>query len=134
MPRWVLPVGGLLFIITGVNASIINKGISEAMPHYHLLYGACSMLLVTGYATCTNSTGILFRFFVFLGRASYSIYLIHFAVLSAIIELLMPLEMNSYVNFVILFLSGVLIGSLLYQYIERPLLQFTRKKLKIAGK
>ena len=134
VPWWCLSVGGLLFLSAGVNASIINKGISTLIPQYHLLYGASSVLLVAGFATCTSSGGRLVKGFAFLGRASYSIYLIHFAVLSAVIKLLVKTEMNTTVNFSILIASGVIIGTLLYQYAERPLLKFSRQKMNIVSK
>jgi peptidoglycan/LPS O-acetylase OafA/YrhL len=70
----------------------------------------------------------------FLGRASYSIYLIHFAVLSAVIKLLLPLGLVLWINWVLLILAGVIVGSLLYHYFEKPLLASLRNRyLKVAA-
>jgi peptidoglycan/LPS O-acetylase OafA/YrhL len=130
---WCLFIGSLLFLGAGVNASLLNKDIEIAIPQYYLLYGASSIMLVAGFATCTcNNPGSLLQAFTFLGRASYSIYLIHFAVQSAVIKLLVPVGMSGPVNFTVLIVSGVIFGSLLYQYAERPLIKFARRKMQIV--
>ena len=122
--------GAVVFLASGINESLIHVGVSAAHVHYHLLYGLAAALMVsglTGLKADLNSYWI--RVGTFFGRASYSIYLIHFAVLSAAVKLLLPLQLPLWLNMVLLVLSGVLIGSLLYQYMERPLLAMIRSRL-----
>jgi exopolysaccharide production protein ExoZ len=134
VPFWCLPVGCILFLGSGINQSILNKDIITLVPQYHLIYGFSSVFLLARFATLHHPEGALVQGFAFLGKASYSIYLIHFAVLSAIVKLLIPIGLGAVVSFIILVLSGLIIGSLFYQYVERPLLKFTKQKMKIVNK
>ena len=61
------------------------------------------------------------------GNASYSIYLVHTLVITAIYKALINSMDANFLGFVTLFVSlGT--GILFWKFVENPLLQFTRKK------
>ncbi len=132
---WIKPlilvfIGAALFLVSGVNDSLINVGISTKYGHYHLLYGIGATLMVSGLIGIkADSQNAWIKLGTFLGRASYSIYLIHFAVLSAVVKLLLPLGLAPWLVMVLLVLSCVVSGSLLYQYVEVPLLAMIRSRV-----
>lgn len=123
-------VGAAIFVASGLNESLINVGKYPEHGHYHLLYGMGAVLMVAGLIRLEAD---LNNFWVgvgaYLGRASYSIYLIHFAVLSAVVKLLVPLHFSLGINLVVLVLAGVTTGVLLYQYVEKPMLTMIRSRL-----
>lgn len=121
-------VGGAVLLAAGLNESLIHAG-KPPVNHYHLLYGIGAALMISGLIRLKADLQKLWiSVGAFLGRASYSIYLIHFAVLSAVIKLLLPLGLVLWLNWALLILAGVMVGSLLYQYIEKPLLAFLRNR------
>ncbi len=129
-PSFLFLVGAAVFVASGLNESLIHEGNYPEHGQYHLLYGIGAVLMVSGLIRLKAD---LNNFWVgvgaFLGRASYSIYLIHFAVLSAVVKLLLPLHLPLWLNMILLVLSGVIIGSMLYQYVERPMLAMIRTRL-----
>lgn len=122
--------GAAIFLVSGLNESLVHIVNYPEHSHYHLLYGIGAVLMVGGLiglkADLKNYWVSMGTFF---GRASYSIYLIHFAVLSATVKLLLPLHLPLWLDMFLLVLSGVVIGALLYQYVERPLLAMIRNRL-----
>ena len=129
-PSYLFLVGMVVFVVSGLNESLIHVGNYSEHGHYHLFYGVGAVLMVGGLIRLKAD---LNNYWVgvgaFLGRASYSIYLIHFAVLSATLKLLLPLHFPLWLNMALLVLSGVVIGSVLYQYVERPMLAMIRSRL-----
>lgn len=71
------------------------------------------------------------RFLLYLGDASYSIYLTHFVVLVLFVHIASYLNFNGYIEFAIISIALVLIGCLSYSYIEFPLTKFIQKKMKL---
>jgi len=134
-PGYLVFIGTMIFVVSGLNESLINAGGFSGNTHYHLLYGIAAALLVVGLIGLkADMKKYWVRMGTFLGRASYSIYLIHFAVLSAVIKVLHPFGLPLWMNMVLLILSGVLIGSLLYQYVEVPLLAAIRNRFRLISK
>ncbi|ADL55314.1 acyltransferase family protein [Gallionella capsiferriformans] len=133
-PSFLFLGGAAIFIASGLNESLIHVGNYPEHGHYHLLYGVGAVLMIGGLIRLEAD---LKNYWVgmgtFLGRASYSIYLIHFAVLSAVVKLLVPLHFPLWLDLVLLVLSSVVIGSLLYQYVEVPLLAMIRSRGALAS-
>jgi peptidoglycan/LPS O-acetylase OafA/YrhL len=129
-PAYLFLVGLFVFIASGLNESLIHVGNYPEHSHYHLFYGVGAVLMVGGLIRLkANLQNYWVVVGAFLGRASYSIYLIHFAMLSAVVKLLVPLHLPLWLDMVLLVLSGVVIGSLLYQYVERPMLAMIRSRI-----
>lgn len=129
-PAYILLTGAAIFISSGMYESLIHVGIYSEHSHFHLLYGVGAMLMVSGMLSLkADLDNHWVRVGVFFGRASYSIYLIHFAVLSAAVKLLLPFRLALWLNMVLLVMSGAMIGSLLFQYVERPLLARIRSRV-----
>jgi peptidoglycan/LPS O-acetylase OafA/YrhL len=132
---WIKPFAMLLaglaiFLAAGLNESLINVRKYFEHGHYHLLYGIGAVLMVGGLVQLkADLSNLWVRVGMFLGRASYSIYLIHFAVLSVAVKLLMPLHLPLWLNMGLSVLAVLVIGSLLYQWVERPMLARIRGKL-----
>lgn len=128
-PKWFLPVGLILFLIGGGNEVVFNEGVSLSFPDYHIIFGISSLLVIGGIATIrTPNNSLIKQSAVFLGKASYSVYLIHYLVLSIAIKALINIGTSPVFSFFSLVLLGIMSGGLLYQYIERPLLRFVRIK------
>ncbi len=129
-PAYLFLVGAVVFIGSGLNESLIHIDHYPVHKLYHLLYGVGAVLMVGGLVRLSVD---LHNYWVvvgtYLGRASYSIYLIHFAVLSVTVKLLLPLHLPIFLNMILLVLSGVVIGSLLYEWVEKPMLAFLRSRL-----
>ena len=133
-PKLFVLFGSIVFFATGINESLINIPISSEQPHYHLMYGVSAALIVAGLIRLKcNLQNYWVGVGAFLGRASYSIYLIHFAVLSAVCKLLVILGLPTWLNMCLLVLSGLTVGSVLYQYVEQPLLNVIRKFVHQRG-
>lgn len=133
-PSFLLLTGAVIFLASGLNESLIHVEIYSEYSHYHILYGISAALMVSGLiglkADLKNYWVSVGAFF---GRASYSIYLIHFSVLSAVIKFLLPLGLALWLDMVLLILAGVVLGSLLYQYVEVPLLAMIRNRVALAS-
>lgn len=129
-PAFLFFTGAAIFLVSGLNESLFHVGNYPEHSHYHLLYGMGAVLMVGGLiglkADLKNYWVSVGAFF---GRASYSIYLIHFAVLSAAVKVLLPLQLPLWINMVLLILCGIVIGALLYQYVEKPILVMIRNRL-----
>lgn len=91
-----------------------------------LIVIAAGNLKLEGY--CKKRQAILF-----LGDASYSIYLIHPMVLSFMAKLIVMFGLYKHLDnnliFFILFISALIVGSLLHSFIEKPLLQKLRSSI-----
>lgn len=63
------------------------------------------------------------KIFVFLGDASYSIYLTHFIGIILLKSIVSKIGLNTYIEFTFIVVILTVIGSLCYSYIEKPLLK-----------
>jgi len=98
---------------------------------FSLFYGFSAFLIVIAAGNSKlESYCKKRRIILFLGDASYSIYLIHPMVLSFTAKLIIMLglykHLDNNVIFSILFISALVIGALLHSFIEKPLLQKLR--------
>lgn len=93
-------------------------------------YGVGAMLMILGGVVLeTRTTLRIPRLFIFLGEASYSIYLVHFPALSGfakVVTKLKALGVPDELMFVLVALGGVAVGVVFYLLVEKPLLTFFR--------
>ncbi len=64
--------------------------------------------------------------FIYLGDASYSIYLTHFVTIT-LVNIKLGKSFNSFLIFSISVLTSIIVGCLLYRFIEKPLLNWLNK-------
>jgi exopolysaccharide production protein ExoZ len=95
------------------------------------LFGIPSAFLIFG---ALNLPVAVPRLLVYLGDASYSLYLVHGTVLSFLIKIVLTLNQGtlfgSFAGAITLFVCTVIISCSFYSVIEKNLLQFLRKALK----
>ncbi len=124
--------GNMLFITVSVCHVALEWG--KDWPLLILAYGVASFFIVLG-ATSEQVQGLFQnrKWLLFLGDASYSIYLIHFAALRLPAKAFQITHVANYVPTWILFLVmsafGVVVGCLLYAYVEKPLLEYLNARL-----
>ncbi len=99
-----------------------------------IIYGVPSMLLVYACVSLEKLSLLLPRFLQIIGDASYSIYLGHVLILSALgrIFSLFPIT-NVFihlVSFSLMILMVIFCGMISYKYIEKPLIKVCRYNLK----
>jgi exopolysaccharide production protein ExoZ len=129
--------GRVLFSLGIVGACFgLASALSGSSEIYSTLsFGAVALLLVM--ASAGGGIETLFvhqRVLVFLGAASYAIYLIHFPLMIALSKVLAALDqrVNLPLSFVIALLFGSSLGAgiLLHLWVERPLLARTTGLLR----
>lgn len=95
------------------------------------LFGIPSAILIFGALYLPSAVPQLL---VYLGDASYSLYLIHGTVLSSLIKVVIKLNISSlFDNFsgaTVLFIGTLIISCLFYSAVERPLLKFLNNPAK----
>ncbi|MBW4614352.1 MAG: acyltransferase [Desmonostoc vinosum HA7617-LM4] len=150
----ILALGITLFSLSSIaNVHIVNTiADSQSYPLYvraiapiltpmeefsFVYYGIPSMLIVIGAAALDLNREIQIpSIFIYLGDASYSVYLTHASVINILTNLIakMHLENMFYSDlskFFILIIS-LLVGCIFHSYIEQPLLKVFRKKILVS--
>ena len=122
-------VGLVAFILLG---AYLNHN-QMALP-FSLTFGLASFLLVLGTASVEMSGGIAWpRPLVFLGDASYSVYLTHVMFLNFFMLIIGRLNVFEFIDPLfttsLLVVGSVLGGCLVYLLVERPIIVSLRKKL-----
>ncbi|MEL7690126.1 acyltransferase [Citromicrobium bathyomarinum] len=116
--RYWLIVPGLLVVVALVPLHLLDN---------KLLMGPPLALVVLGLALLKPIQGqAVFRGALFLGTASYSIYLVHSPVISVSAGLLAPF-MGKWAIFAVTALLGTLAGSIYFVAVERPTLKIVRR-------
>jgi peptidoglycan/LPS O-acetylase OafA/YrhL len=99
-----------------------------------IAYGLSSLVIIIG-ATLIDihkSVGI-WKIFDYLGNASYSIFLVHVPLLSANIKIASILHLDKligqFLTMTLVVVIAIGMGCLLYSYVEKPLLEFLRKRV-----
>ena len=102
------------------------------------LWGVPMLLVFIGFLSLEGfiqgRKSIVKKLFLDAGNSSYSLYLFHPFTLSATAMCLKLLHMasNPYLFAIILFIVTVVAGYVIYLYVERPLVDLFRKRLKSA--
>ncbi|WP_345952713.1 acyltransferase [Mucilaginibacter sp. PAMB04168] len=93
------------------------------------LFGVPAAILISGIVFYKKSIAPLF---VYIGNASYSLYLIHGTVISILIKILFVLKIQTYfannIGSVAILLATVLIGCAFYRFVEAPIIGLFKSK------
>lgn len=131
--------GTLLMLTLGADYDISHPVQDYSWSHLHHLtlgFGVATMLLMTAAASETLERWFSRRtMLLFLGNASYSIYLSHYMLqkeLTAHLPFLLPKREpdSALLAFLITVAGTLLVGILVYRYVEVPLLAWTRARLR----
>lgn len=128
---WPLLIGGTI-VFLAVGLSEVLGFVTYNKPFRTVLFGLGAAGMICGAVGLETQDRISVpRFVVFLGDASYAIYLAHLTVLSVVALTLKAVglaALPSIVLAIIVFLAAVLVGSLLHLLIEKPIIAYFRKK------
>jgi peptidoglycan/LPS O-acetylase OafA/YrhL len=123
----------------GFIACCVGEGMAgNAAPYLNLLYGLFAALALGGCMLLEQQgslavPGILKS----LGDASYSIYLVHFPVLSLLAKIMYRgcnrLRVPVVIPFLLLAIAGVAVGVAVHHFVEKPLLQLLGKRSPASG-
>lgn len=121
---------GVAWILT---SSINNYVYGEFYVHPIIAYGIPSTLIVLGAAAYDRiKPSNPPEFLMYLGDASYSIYLTHFVIITAMLIGFLKLAILDFIGYqvamAVIILATVAIGCLVYTYIEKPMLNYCRRK------
>ncbi len=98
-----------------------------------IAFGLPSMILLAGLLTTPVGQGRVPQFFVLLGDASYSLYLIHPYILQALFKVLMPVLGVSWVSLgvagVLACLVTAVVSIYMFRWVERPSNEWLRARL-----
>lgn len=135
-PRLVATVGAAVFLATGMGDAYAGP----LTPNLQAMgYTVGSALMLAGLVQAERS-GLIQppRILVYLGNASYAIYLVHFLALSLLAKLVKATQLDLYVPGPILFctlaIGAVCIGCAFHHLIEHPLHRFTKQFFRSAKK
>jgi peptidoglycan/LPS O-acetylase OafA/YrhL len=131
-PHRFLWFGLTLFIATCIYESLVGA----ATPMAVIPYGFAATLCTLGLMELERSGRLLVSpVLIFLGDASYSIYLVHQPALSVLAKLIYPLSLRMrpplIIPFLLLIVGSVSLGVLVHLLIERPLLKVVRRPHKL---
>ena len=118
---WVCLIAGILFLCGTIGNAEVAKAGRE------IYWGLPATLIVAG---AINIKQIQNKILLFLGNASYSIYLVQVFTIPATLKVLTLILPSNYGDFTIIIctLVTILIGAISYQYIERPSYRWLVKK------
>jgi peptidoglycan/LPS O-acetylase OafA/YrhL len=125
-------LGNVLFVATAI--AQVQLGWTKLWSPGVLAYGVASFLIVLGCnAQRVQAVFKDRKLLLFIGDASYSIYLIHFPAIRLPAKAFQVLHAADYVPTTVLFLIstafGVAVGCLLYALVERPMLNYLGARL-----
>jgi peptidoglycan/LPS O-acetylase OafA/YrhL len=127
--------GILLFILIGIIAA---TGKSVIFTRYwHLTFEAmATLLLLPQLCTIQTGTGVPFRFFTFISKISYSMYLLN---LTPFFVILLPrlkklFQLNEPCTLLLYLTWTIGGGYFLYKYVEQPMMKVREKTSEIEAK
>lgn len=133
--RLFIIAGMLLFVFSWwsfyyLNVISIYKHISSGGYNRVILFGIPTAIFIFGILYSRISVN---KLLVFLGDASYSLYLIHGTIIAGLIKVISKLHLaNYFANFVgaiSIFAATLAIASCFYLFIEKPMLKILNKLL-----
>ncbi|MFD2740027.1 acyltransferase family protein [Sulfitobacter aestuarii] len=122
-------LGIMIFLVTGLGEAL--GGVEYYKPLRTLLYGVGGAFIIAALAALENAARLRVpQFLVFLGNASYAIYLIHIAAMSITAFVLKKLglgDLPTPVLAILLFVGAMLAGGLLHVFAEKPIISALRR-------
>lgn len=123
---------GLLIFFIGLSILVLSL---KPISIFHIdndinrvfFWGIPSLLIVLGFIYCKP---VYNKFLLFLGNASYSIYLVHFMVITSFCKIFYPYLILVETDFIVIILIflGVSLSCLFYIFVEKPTLNFLKNK------
>lgn len=130
--RWLSPLKdkyntigyvSILYSILQILSCIVIFYVMFSNSHNYNDFLALIFILVTIAISFLQFNTILrYKILIFLGKISYSIYLMHYSVqyiMQSLLGMRFDYSLNGYVNLSIFILSSILIGFISYYYIEK---------------
>ncbi|MDB5052414.1 MAG: Acyltransferase 3 [Bacilli bacterium] len=101
-------------------------------------FGISSAFIILGAVTLEKTKNInSSRILVYLGNASYSIYLVHFPAIALVFRLMQKTKMYAILGVplasTLLLIVSLIIGCLVHSIIEKPMLAFFRSSKSAAA-
>ncbi len=126
---WAIGLGTILFLFSSL---FVNSG--GVVPSYTLLFGIPSFLIVTGSASLESRQPIHLPYpLIFLGDASYSIYLTHALFINIFTLILTKFDLitrvGPLISLLLLAVFSIAGGCLVYVMVEKPLLSFINPRI-----
>jgi len=129
-----------IWIITGIiGLSLVLLGFwldpvgRRPLPFYLVVLYGGGFALMLYTLSCLHLQNKLPKFgdtFLLLGASSYSVYLIHFLVILTLAKLFTTYSVNAYIPlnaiYFMMAFSAIIVGVLMYEYIEKPTLRICR--------
>ncbi len=133
-PSYILYFGLFIYTLSAINT------IYHLLPiSYAIAYGIPSAIIILGGASLEMSKAVMTpQFLLLLGNASYSIYLIHGFVINNLTKIAIKLRIIDFLTQNTLVFSvfaianaciAVIVGCIIYHYVEKPLLSVSRRML-----
>lgn len=131
--------GTLLFLATGMWETY--AGGNDFVVTLVVLYGFASMLLITGLAKMDISFKLhdsnrsrTLNFLSWLGAASYSLYLMHYSLVTILVKTIKKFGLLSVgipidIMFIVIVIISTTIGAAFYPLIEKPLMNLVNKTI-----
>ena len=120
-----LIIGCILLFLTINSLELINlKNNFDRM----IFFGIPSTMILFGLIYIKQFQN---KFLIFLGDASYSIYLVHYAILSLVYKLFyyFNFKFNYDLLAIICLIVSILSGCIIYLFIEKKINEFVKKKI-----
>lgn len=108
---WLIAIGMVIMLFS-------KFGVYDNKARLYEIIFSCLFSLVLAYFSVKESKGAddnhVIRFFAFIGRCSFSIYLYNYIMRA------LPIENSGFINFVVLILSAFIVGIIAHIIIEKP--------------
>jgi exopolysaccharide production protein ExoZ len=126
--NWVIViVGAIGFILAGINGELKIMPIDSVIT-----YGLSAFLLILGSARLDSESKVKIpKVFLYLGEASYSIYLTHYPVIVVLFKVFTVIGLGESILLYVIPLIALIVGCLFHTIIEKPLLKFFRNKTSV---
>ena len=131
-PAFVAGTAAVLFVVFGLS------GLGREGEHFfdrRIVNGFLSSLIVLGLVQAEDAGTLVLRhrWLGLLGDASYSLYLMHIAIISLLVKLVLRAGVTSrpalVVAFVAIFVICVACSVFFYRFVEKPMLKWLRGKV-----
>jgi exopolysaccharide production protein ExoZ len=127
---WLVLIFGV--VMFGADWAALGTGLTAEGPASTLIFGLCAALIILGSATLERDGRLrIAATLVFLGEASYSIYLVHLPALSALCKVITVVNRRVHLPGPAVFTATVLpalaVGIAFHLLVEKPLLHWVSR-------